>query len=129
MNESAPSDCPFCHLPSERVVAANERALAVADAFPVTAGHTLVIPKRHVGCFFDLDLSEVEAVFQLLRVTREWLEQMHHPSGFNVGVNIGFAAGQTIMHAHVHLIPRYSGDVPEPAGGVRNVIPGKGRYR
>jgi diadenosine tetraphosphate (Ap4A) HIT family hydrolase len=129
MNESTPGDCPFCHLPTERVLAANERALAVADAFPVAVGHTLVIPKRHVGCFFDLDLSEVEAVFRLLRLTRQWLDKMHHPSGFNVGVNIGFAAGQTIMHAHVHVIPRYKGDVREPEGGVRNVIPGKGRYR
>ena len=76
----------------------------------------------------DLDPSEVQAVFELLLVTRRWLDQMHHPSGFNVGVNIGAAAGQTVDHAHVHLIPRYKGDVPDPEEGVRNVIPGKGRY-
>jgi diadenosine tetraphosphate (Ap4A) HIT family hydrolase len=129
MSESTPSDCPFCHLSGERVVAANAQATVVADAFPVAAGHSLIVPRRHVASFFDLDLSEAQAVFELLLVTHRWLERMYHPSGFNVGVNIGAAAGQTVMHAHVHVIPRYQGDVLEPEGGVRNVIPGKGRYR
>jgi diadenosine tetraphosphate (Ap4A) HIT family hydrolase len=129
MKESPPNDCPFCRLSAERVIAANAHALAVADAFPVTAGHSLVIVQRHVASFFDLTLSEVQAVFELLFETRRLLDQRHQPSGFNVGVNIGSAAGQTVMHAHIHLIPRYNGDVPEPEGGIRNVIPGKGRYR
>jgi diadenosine tetraphosphate (Ap4A) HIT family hydrolase len=81
-----------------------------------------------VASFFDLDRAEVEAVFALLLETRRLLDETQEPSGFNVGVNIGPAAGQTVMHAHVHLIPRYSGDVAEPEGGVRNIIPGKGRY-
>jgi diadenosine tetraphosphate (Ap4A) HIT family hydrolase len=129
MNESTPSDCPFCHLPGERVLAANSQALSMADAYPVAAGHSLIIPRRHVASFFDLHLSEVQALFELLLVTRRWLDQVYQPSGFNVGVNIGVTAGRTVMHAHVHIIPRYSGDVPEPEGGVRNVIPGKGCYR
>jgi diadenosine tetraphosphate (Ap4A) HIT family hydrolase len=129
MNGSTSSDCPFCHLPGERILAANAHALAIPDAFPVTPGHSLVVPSRHVASFFDLDPSEAQAVFELLLVTRRWLDQVYHPSGFNVGVNIGSAAGQTVDHAHVHLIPRYQGDVPDPEGGVRNVIPGKGRYR
>ncbi len=129
MDGSPPSDCPFCHLPGDRIMAANACALVVADAFPVAVGHSLVIPKRHVESFCDLTLSEVQAVFELLPATRRRLVEIHQPSGFNVGVNVGRAAGQTVPHAHVHLIPPYDGDVLEPEGGVRNVIPGKGQPR
>jgi diadenosine tetraphosphate (Ap4A) HIT family hydrolase len=129
MSDSTSGDCPFCHLPSERILAANAHALVVADAIPVSAGHALVIPRRHVASFFDFDLCEIQAVFELLLETRRLLDQTHHPLGYNVGVNVGIAAGQTVMHAHVHLIPRYAGDVSDPQGGVRNVIPGRGPYR
>lgn len=128
MSGSTAGDCPFCCLPDDRVLAANAHALAVADAFPVATGHSLVISRRHVVSFFDLDLAEIQAVFELLLVMRRRLDQMYRPSGFNVGVNIGPAAGQTVMHAHVHIIPRFIGDVAEPQGGVRNVIPGRGPY-
>ncbi len=126
MRGSTPGDCPFCHLPGERVLAANAYARVVADAFPVAVGHSLVIPNRHVEDFFGLDPSEVQAVFELLLATQRRLGEAYQPAGFNVGVNIGRAAGQTVMHAHVHLIPRYTGDVLNPEGGVRHVIPGKG---
>lgn len=128
MHDSRPTDCVFCKLPADRIQAANDLALAFSDAFPVSAGHTLVIPRRQVANFFDLTEDEVVAVYRLLRLMRDRLEQSHEPRGFNVGANIGEIAGQSIGHAHIHIIPRYSGDVEDPFGGVRNVIPGKGRY-
>lgn len=128
MRDSRPTDCVFCKLPADRIEAANDLALAFADAFPVSAGHTLVIPRRHVASFFDLTEDEVIAVYRLVRLMRDRLEQSQNPRGFNVGVNIGDAAGQSVGHVHIHVIPRYLGDVDDPFGGVRNVIPGKGRY-
>jgi diadenosine tetraphosphate (Ap4A) HIT family hydrolase len=128
MSEPSPGDCPFCLLPPGRVLESNALAAAVADAFPVAPGHTLVIPRRHVTCFFELSNDEILAVHDLLRLARTRLSVSMNPQGYNVGVNVGTAAGQTVMHAHVHLIPRYTGDVSVPEGGVRNVIPGKGRY-
>jgi diadenosine tetraphosphate (Ap4A) HIT family hydrolase len=115
-------------MPAERVIAKNDLAFSVLDAFPVSTGHTLVIPHRHECDFLELTPEEVLAVFELLRITRETLDERLRPSAYNLGVNAGQAAGQTVMHAHVHLIPRYSGDVRDPAGGIRNIIPGKGQY-
>jgi len=128
MSDFRPSDCPFCCLPSERIVKTNAHALAVADGFPVSSGHTLIIPRRHVVSFFDLTEEEMKAVFDLLRQMKDHLDENLKPGGYNIGVNVGAVAGQTIEHVHLHLIPRYSGDVADPIGGVRNVIPGKGRY-
>jgi diadenosine tetraphosphate (Ap4A) HIT family hydrolase len=129
MNDSPKPDCQFCQLPRDRVIEYNDLAIALADAFPVSSGHTLVIPRRHVTDFFNLSPAEVEAIIDLLHQMRRRLVAELAPAGFNIGINVGSAAGQTVMHAHVHLIPRYSGDVPDPTGGVRNVIPGKGPYR
>jgi diadenosine tetraphosphate (Ap4A) HIT family hydrolase len=128
MNESRPSDCPFCRLPAERILESNAYALAVADAFPVTPGHTLIIPRRHATSFFELTTDEVLAVHELLCQGKNRLDRTSNPDGYNIGVNVGVTAGQTVMHVHVHLIPRYQGDVDDPRGGVRNVIPGCGRY-
>ena len=116
-------------MPHERILDENTAAFVVADAFPVSPGHALVIPRRHVASYFDLTDCEVQAVHELLCRARQRLDRACEPCGYNVGVNIGEAAGQTVLHVHVHLIPRYSRDVPDPEGGVRNVIPGKGRYR
>jgi diadenosine tetraphosphate (Ap4A) HIT family hydrolase len=124
----SPDACPFCALPATRIVDANELAVAVEDAFPVAPGHTLVIPRRHVASAFDLTPGEVAAVMELLVRAKARLDGLLRPDGYNVGVNVGRDAGQTVMHAHVHLIPRRVGDVPNPRGGVRNVIPGKGDY-
>ena len=121
-------DCPFCHIDSGRVLDENELALAIADAFPVSNGHTLVISRRHVADFFDLSDAEVAAVCELLFRVRRRLADELGPEGFNVGINVGVAAGQTVMHVHVHLIPRVVGDLADPRGGVRNVIPGRGQY-
>lgn len=128
MSDFRPTDCPFCSLPSERIIESNAHALVVADAFPISVGHTLIIPRRHLSSFFELNSDEVADVYELLRWMKDRLDEKLQPGGYNIGVNIGGVAGQTIAHAHVHLIPRYLGDVPDPVGGVRNIIPGRGRY-
>ena len=113
----------------ERVIDENELAYVVEDAFPITQGHRLVIPKRHVSDYFDLGQAEVNAVNQLLGKHKSILETDDPSvSGFNVGINCSADAGQTIFHCHVHLIPRRQGDVEEPRGGIRHLIPGKGSY-
>ena len=91
-------------------------------------GHALVIPKRHVSSFWETTAAEYADAFNLVGKVKDILQKKFEPQGFNIGVNCGEAAGQTIFHAHIHLIPRYTGDVPNPRGGVRNVIPGKGNY-
>jgi diadenosine tetraphosphate (Ap4A) HIT family hydrolase len=116
------TDCPFCNL-GDRIVSENELSVAVRDHEPAAAGHTLVIPKRHCASFFELEAEEVRACFELLRRERDALHGELHPGGFNVGVNDGAPAGQSVPHAHVHLIPRYIGDHPDTRGGVRHVIP------
>ena len=128
MSDATSLECPFCNLGPDRRIEENELAVALADTYPVSPGHTLVVPRRHVPDFFQLSAEEIAAVFDLVRQMRDRLIAARGPSGFNVGVNVGTAAGQTVVHAHVHLIPRYSGDAQDPTGGVRNVIPGKGRY-
>jgi diadenosine tetraphosphate (Ap4A) HIT family hydrolase len=128
MSDFRPTDCPFCSLPAERILETNARALVIADAFPVSPGHVLVIPRRHTSSFFELTGDEVAAVYELLRRMKDRLDQSLKPGGYNVGINVGTVSGQTIAHVHVHLIPRYPGDMADPVGGVRNVIPGRGRY-
>ena len=120
--------CPFCALPAERVLFRNAAAVAVRDAYPVTPGHTLVIPRRHVASFFDATPLEREAMLALLDVAKQQLQAEFGPAGYNIGINDGAAAGQTIGHLHMHLIPRYPGDRPDPRGGVRWVIPDKADY-
>jgi diadenosine tetraphosphate (Ap4A) HIT family hydrolase len=129
MSDLGTLECPFCRLPPERILAANEEAVAILDAYPVSPGHMLILPRRHVASFFDLTPAELTAIHQLLAQMHLHLQTMQKPHGYNIGVNVGDAGGQTIPHAHVHLIPRYAGDVEMPDGGVRNVIPGKGKYR
>ena len=128
MNDSTKHDCPFCTVPAGRVIDANDLAFTIEDAFPVSRGHTLIVSRRHVESFFDLNADEVAAIVALLHRAKTRLDERERPGGYNVGVNIGPDAGQTVMHVHVHVIPRYPGDVADPTGGVRNVIPGMGRY-
>ena len=121
--------CLFCEIPVDRIVEQNELAYAIRDAYAVTEMHTLVIPKRHVSDYFDLHQPERNAIEQLLHSQREFIKsQDSSVTGFNIGVNAGESAGQTIFHCHVHLIPRRDGDVAEPRGGVRGVIPSKQKY-
>lgn len=161
------ADCPFCQLAPERIIAQNTHAFAILDAFPVSPGHTLVIPRRHVGSFFDTTQEEKLALLELLEVARAHFPLPLHgrgcpegagegsepdaispspgaarhplprsgrgltepaPDGWNIGINDAPAAGQTVPHLHIHLIPRYAGDVPDPRGGVRWVMPDKARY-
>jgi diadenosine tetraphosphate (Ap4A) HIT family hydrolase len=119
---------PFLALPESAHVAANALAFAVRDAFPVSPGHTLVVPRRLVPTWFDATREEQHALLDLVEVVRRALDAERQPDGYNVGFNAGVAAGQTVLHLHVHVIPRYAGDVPDPRGGVRHVIPGKGNY-
>ena len=123
-------DCLFCEMQKDRMLNETDLAYAVRDAFPVTSLHTLVIPKRLAGGYFELGRAELNACHRLLE-QEKWLIEQADASveGFNVGVNDGEVAGQTIFHCHLHLIPRRRGDVADPTGGVRNVIPGKGVYR
>jgi diadenosine tetraphosphate (Ap4A) HIT family hydrolase/5-methylcytosine-specific restriction endonuclease McrA len=122
--------CLFCETARSEIVAENELAYVRRDGFPVTHLHTLVIPKRHVASYLDLSQPELNAVHQLIAAQSASLQADDAAiEGFNVGVNDGAVAGQTIMHAHLHLIPRRGGDVEKPRGGVRNVIPGRGDYQ
>ena len=123
------ADCIFCELDDARIVAENELCFAIRDAFPVTQHHTLIIPKRHVADYFDLYQPERNAIEAMLHIQRQKILD-HDPTvtGFNVGINAGQSAGQTVFHVHVHLIPRRDGDVSDPKGGVRGVIPSKQKY-
>lgn len=125
---SNPRVCVFCHLPPERIEGGNEAGLIVRDAYPVSPGHTLIIPRRHIGSFFELTSEERSALLGLLDQAQAELQSRHQPQGYNIGINDGLAAGQTVPHLHIHLIPRYSGDLADPRGGVRWVIPEKARY-
>jgi diadenosine tetraphosphate (Ap4A) HIT family hydrolase len=121
--------CPFC----ERIASGSSlqqegTALAFPDAFPLNPGHTLVVPRRHVADLFGLNPREQVDVWRLVATVRERILREHRPDAFNVGVNVGAAAGQTVDHAHVHVIPRFRGDVPDPRGGVRWVVPARAPY-
>ncbi len=120
--------CPFCALPPERIIDSNELALVIRDGFPISEGHTLIIPRRHVGSWFDTSAHERTALFALLDQAKLILDQECNPDSYNIGINDGAAAGQTVPHLHVHLIPRYLGDQEDPRGGIRWIIPGKAKY-
>ena len=120
--------CPFCRPVTDRVFYEGPLVLGMWDAFPVSPGHALLIPKRHVADWFEATPAEHEELIAALQTARKQIAATHQPDGFNIGINLGAAAGQTVFHLHVHLIPRYSGDVDDPRGGVRHVIPDRGNY-
>jgi ATP adenylyltransferase len=120
-------DCIFCQ--HERpILAQSGLSVAFLDNFPISNGHALVIPKRHVESLWEMTTDEYTDAFGLVRQVKDIIQDKFQPQGFNVGVNCGQAAGQTVFHAHIHIIPRYAGDVENPRGGVRHIIPGKGNY-
>lgn len=122
-------DCPFCQIaPDVIVLCETDTALAILDRFPVSEGHTLIIPKRHTANYFELSPEEQSELWSLVNLAKQKLDSLYHPDGYNVGININPAAGQTIFHIHIHLIPRYHNDTPHPRGGVRGVIPEKRGY-
>ena len=119
--------CLFCTLP-DRIIVSNDLAIAVRDGYPVSPGHTLIIPKRHVATFFETTTEERLAMFELMDKVKLGLDSEFHPAGYNLGLNDGAAAGQTVMHVHFHLIPRYESDRSDARGGVRWVLPEKAKY-
>jgi diadenosine tetraphosphate (Ap4A) HIT family hydrolase len=122
------SECPFCEPVAAEIITRTDMVTVFRDGFPLSQGHTLIVPTRHVGSFFDLNDQEQTAVLSTLRSVKDELVDLYAPDGFNVGFNDGPAAGQTVDHCHVHVIPRYLGDVPDPRGGIRWVVPDKAEY-
>lgn len=120
--------CPFCTLPQDRIVDQDDLAMVIRDGFPVSPGHTLVIPKRHVASFFELSEAEIQSLMTLLKAAKNTLDKEFNSDSYNIGINDGPQAGQTVPHVHIHLIPRYQGDVQDPRGGVRWLIPEKADY-
>ncbi len=121
--------CPFCEPVPERILVKNNLAYAIWDINPVTKGHTLIIPFRHVPSFFETTPDERAAFNELAVIHHQSLEVRYHPAGYNFGVNVGEAAGQLIMHVHLHLIPRYRGDSGGLGSGLRHVIPKSCEYQ
>lgn len=123
------AECPFCHPDPEReLLSESATVYALLDRYPVSPGHALIIPKQHMNSYFELSDRVRTACWLMVSRVQTILSQRFRPEGFNVGINVGAVAGQTVPHVHIHLIPRYPGDVPNPVGGVRNVIPDKGDY-
>lgn len=128
INES--SYCPFCKPEfSREIILENELCYCVYDKYPVSKGHVLIIPKRHSSNYFELTPAEQTVCWAMVNEIKQILDNKYHPDGFNIGINVSEAAGQTVPHVHIHLIPRYAGDVYEPEGGVRGVIPDKKSYK
>ncbi len=128
MNAAAPKPCPFCVLEPHRIVAQGELAVAYRDGFPLSLGHTVIIPRRHVATLFEATETEQAALLHMLARAKEKLDALHQPDGYNIGINHGQAGGQSVPHLHIHLIPRYRGDKEDPRGGVRWILPDKAKY-
>ena len=122
------ADCPFCRPDPSRVFHEDSLVIGLWDSFPVSEGHALIVPRRHVPTWFDASEEERHALIKGIDIAREEILRRHQPDGFNIGINDGAAAGQTVMHLHIHLIPRYKGDIPDPRGGVRHIFPDKADY-
>ena len=122
-------DCKFCNIERKHIVIESEFSIAIYDMYPVNNGHFLVVPIRHISDYFELNSDEKNDIWNLVDKAKLFLEKEYKPDGFNIGINIGETAGQTIFHCHIHVIPRYKNDVDFPEGGVRGVIPSKQKYR
>ena len=133
MRESDENMCPFCTNRKEeleaRVLLRDRASLCIYDKYPVSNGHALVISDRHVSSFFELDIGEQQSMLETLSRAKALIDRERNPQGYNIGINDGAVAGQTIFHVHIHLIPRYDGDVDMPEGGVRWIFPDKANYR
>ena len=128
-SEAKNTHCPFCTMIADtQIICETDTCIAFYDRFPVSPGHALIIPKRHVASYFELTNREREAMNIMLQFVKKEVENRFHPDGYNIGINVNEAAGQSIFHVHMHLIPRYEGDVANPRGGVRGVIPDKQNY-
>ena len=121
--------CPFCNPEPEReIIVESATAYSIYDKFPVSEGHSLIIPKKHCSDYFELLFKEQSACWFMLNAVKNIINEKYRPTGYNVGININPSGGQTVSHVHIHLIPRYDGDILNPIGGVRNIIPSKGDY-
>ena len=125
---NADKPCPFCNIDPGQIIIEHSLAVAKHDGYPLTKGHSLIIPRRHVASFFDCTAEERQAMLDLLDESKAILDKEHAPDGYNIGLNNGAAAGQTVMHVHMHLIPRYQNDTTDPRGGVRWIFPDKAKY-
>lgn len=121
-------NCPFCQPSPERTFHEDPLVLGLWDSFPVSPGHALLVPRRHTPTWFDATAAEQQELAAAVETARDAILARHRPDGFNVGMNLGAAAGQTVGHLHVHVIPRYAGDVADPRGGVRWVVPERADY-
>ncbi len=119
--EDKDKNCVFCILNDREITAQNNLAYAFYDQYPVNEGHSLIVPRRHVEQLFDATFEELDAINRLVFEVKDILEEKYRPDGYNVGVNVGLAAGQTIFHLHIHVIPRYIGDAVDPRGGIRKI--------
>ena len=129
LSKDIESNCPFCAPENDReMIVESATAFSIYDKFPVNPGHSLIIPKRHCSTYFELSFKEQSACMLMLNSVKQIIDKKFNPDGFNIGINVNESAGQTVSHVHIHLIPRYVGDVKEPRGGVRGVIPSKKNY-
>ncbi len=124
----ASADCYFCNPTDDTTVLRNELCYARWDSYPVNEGHMLIVPWRHVADYFEVSEEERSALWEMVNEVKRFLAERYRPDGYNVGINIGQVAGQSVFHVHVHVIPRYEGDMANPRGGVRGVIPEKQKY-
>jgi diadenosine tetraphosphate (Ap4A) HIT family hydrolase len=122
------SACPFCTIDQDRILFEDQFCFSVYDGYPVSEGHTLLISKRHICSFFDTTADEKAALLSALEQAKNTIEQTYSPDSYNIGINDGVPAGQTIPHLHIHVIPRYKNDVVDPRGGIRWVLPEKADY-
>ena len=120
--------CIFCTLRDERIIYECNHTIAFIDTYPASPGHTLVVPKRHIPTYFDTSEDEILAIGKAVQICKEFLDNEFNPDAYNIGINNGEAAGQSIKHLHVHIIPRYKGDVEDPKGGVRWILKNKANY-
>jgi len=123
--------CAFCQIinnEKQRILAQNRLAFAIRDGYPVSEGHVLIIPCRHAGSFFGISSDERKALFELLDKVKIEIDKQYSPDAYNIGINDGMEAGQTLQHLHIHLIPRYQGDIDDPRGGIRWLFPHKAKY-
>ncbi len=124
------TSCIFCTKNNDKIktILENDFCYAFLDDSPVSLGHSLIVPKVHIESFFALDSDNIKQMYSLLTDTKNFIQDRYKPDGYNIGINDGVSAGRTVHHLHIHLIPRYNGDVENPRGGIRHVIPGKGFY-
>lgn len=125
---TTPKPCPFCVLDPARILAEDELTVVYKDGFPVSPGHTVIIPRRHFPTLFDATEAEQIALLKALNLAKVILDERHQPDGYNIGINQGQAGGQSVPHLHIHIIPRYTGDKEDPRGGVRWILPEKAKY-